>query len=327
MFQVTVGIVTRGVLSYNLFMRFRKLGSTGLEVSVVGLGTWQFGGEWGRNFAQAEVDAILDAAAEQGTNLIDTAECYGDHVSEKLIGDYLARRPRDRWIVATKFGHHYHDFMDRSWHLSPDEVRGQLEDSLRALRTDHIDLYQFHSGSDVAFRQQELWAMLEEQKRAGKIRHLGASIVGKGSVLQAEEAHKFGIEVLQVIYSRLDRRAESDYFSIARRDRLGILARVPLASGFLSGNYTSEDAFAADDMRSAIDSEKVHHWLEEIAEIRQTELLAGVPMAQWALAWCLKDPVVSSVIPGARNAEQARMNALAAEFDLTSKIVAATARA
>ncbi len=295
-------------------MRYRKLGSTGLEVSVVGIGTWQFGGEWGRSFAQADVDAILDTAAECGTNLIDTAECYGDHVSEKLIGDYLARRGRDRWIVATKFGHEYHAFMDRSWHLSPNEVRGQLEDSLRALRTDFIDLYQFHSGSDEQFRQEQLWNMLHDQQRAGKIRHLGASIVGKGSVVQAEEAHKFGVEVLQVYYNRLDRRAESDYFEIARRDGLGILARVPLASGFLSGRYTSADTFSANDMRSTIDAEKRTRWLAEVAEIREKELPAGVPMPQWALAWCLRDPVVSSVIPGARDADQARMNAQAAEL-------------
>ena len=152
-------------------------------------------------------------------NLIDTAECYGDHVSEKLIGDYLARRGRDRWIVATKFGHQFHGFLDRSWHLSPDEVRGQLEDSLRALQIECIDLYQFHSGSDEMFRQAALWDMLQEQK-AGKIRHLGTSIVGKGSVVQADEARKFGVEVLQVYYNRLDCRAESDYFEIVGPDGL-----------------------------------------------------------------------------------------------------------
>src|SRR5512140_673189 len=122
-------------------MRYRILGSTGLRVSVIGVGTWQFGGEWGRNFSQADVDAILDQAAELGINLIDTAECYGDHLSERLIGDYLSRRDRSRWIIATKFGHQYHHFMDRTWHLSPPEVRQQLERSLKALRTDYVDLY------------------------------------------------------------------------------------------------------------------------------------------------------------------------------------------
>jgi aryl-alcohol dehydrogenase-like predicted oxidoreductase len=294
-------------------MRFRQLGSTGLRVSVVGLGTWQFGGEWGRSYQQSEVDAILDDAERQEINLIDTAECYGDHTSETLLGDYLARRGRERWIIATKFGHRYHGFMERTWHLRPAEVRDQLEDSLRALKTDRIDIYQFHSGSDELFCQDALWSMLEEQKRAGKIGHLGASIASSGSRLQAERARSFGVEVLQVVYNRLERRAESDYFSVAARDRLGILARVPLASGFLSGKYSSAATFAKDDMRSTIPAEKLARWLREIEEIKKSELPADVPMAQWALAWCLANPAVGSVIPGCRDAEQLRLNALAAQ--------------
>src|SRR4051812_2375184 len=123
-------------------MKYRKLGKTGLDVSVIGVGTWQFGGEWGREFQQSEVDAILDKAAEHGLNLIDTAECYGDHKSESLIGDYLSRRDRGRWIVATKFGHHFHAFMRRTWDSTSADVLKQLEDSLRALRVEAIDLYQ-----------------------------------------------------------------------------------------------------------------------------------------------------------------------------------------
>src|SRR5260370_40667484 len=94
-------------------MRFRTVGSTGLRVSVIGVGTWQFGGEWGRQFLQPEVDAILDQAEQSGINFIDTAECYGDHLSEGLIGDYLKRRDRSRWIIATKFGHHFKGFLSR----------------------------------------------------------------------------------------------------------------------------------------------------------------------------------------------------------------------
>src|SRR5512142_358118 len=108
-------------------MQFRVLGSTGLRVSVIGVGTWQFGGEWGRDYTQAEADAILDKAAEVGINLIDTAECYGDHLSERFIGDYLARHDRSRWIVATKFGHRFKKFMDRDEDFSLADVRSQLE--------------------------------------------------------------------------------------------------------------------------------------------------------------------------------------------------------
>src|SRR5512133_1004295 len=158
-------------------MQYRILGSTGLKVSVIGLGTWQFGGEWARTYTQSEADQILDEAAESGINLLDTAECYGDHTSERLIGDYLKRHHRSKWIVATKFGHHFRGFLTRDQMWSPKDVRDQLEASLRALNVDTIDLYQFHSGTDDQFLRQDLWSMLAEQKRAGKIRHLGVSIM------------------------------------------------------------------------------------------------------------------------------------------------------
>jgi len=295
-------------------MRYRILGRTGLRVSVIGLGTWQLGGEWGKNFSQAEADAILDTAAECGINLIDTAECYGDHLSERLAGDYLSRRDRARWLVATKFGHHFKSFMQRDDDFSVADVRRQLEASLRALRVGTIDLYQFHSGSDARFQNQELWTMLAEQKRAGKIRHLGVSILQKGSEWQAREAAPFGVEVLQVFYNRLDRRAEEMYFPHAQRDRLGLLARVPLASGLLSGKYPPGAAFAANDVRSTFDKEKLQRDLAEVARLQQAEVPATVPLAKWAMAWCLKNPLVTAVIPGCKNPEQVKANAGAAEL-------------
>jgi aryl-alcohol dehydrogenase-like predicted oxidoreductase len=292
-------------------LRYRTLGSTGLEVSVIGVGTWQFGGEWGHDFTQAEVDAILDAAAEQGINLIDTAECYGDHLSERLIGDYLARRDRSRWIVATKFGHWFHSFMNRTDDFSVDGMRAQLEASLRALRVETIDLYQFHSGPDSCFRNESLWRALEDEKGAGKICHLGLSIFGKGSEAQAREARGAGVEALQVIYNRLDRRPEEMYFPHAQRDGLGILARVPLASGLLSGNYRRGATFAAGDFRSTVDAAKLERDLAEAERLRETEVPPGMPMAEWALRWCLENPAVSAVIPGCKSPAQARANAAA----------------
>lgn len=300
-------------------MKYRRLGSTELEVSVIGVGTWQFGGEWGRRYTQPEVDVLLDRAAAHGINLIDTAECYGDHLAESLIGDYLSRRDRSRWIIATKFGHRFHGFMDRTWHLSPAEVQAQLGDSLRALRVDAIDLYQFHSGSDADFQQPELWAMLERQQRAGKIRHLGVSIASKGGPLQAQAARSVGAAALQVVYSRLERRAEEDFFPAARRDDLGVLARVPLASGFLSGKYIAAGPFPKDDMRSMIEPEKLQRWLVELETIRRQELPPGVPMAQWALAWCLANPAVSAVIPGSKDVAQLDLNAAAADLSLPAR--------
>jgi aryl-alcohol dehydrogenase-like predicted oxidoreductase len=297
-------------------MRYRILGSTGLRVSVIGLGTWQYGGEWGRTFSQAQADAILDKAGELGINLIDTAECYGDHLSESLIGDYLSRHDRHLWFVATKFGHHFNRFLDRTDDYSAAGVRQQLEASLRALRVETIDLYQFHSGPDTQFLNDDLWTMLAEQKRAGKIRHLGISILGKGSEAQAREAQRLGVESLQVIYNRLDRRPEQLYFPHAKQHNLGILARVPLASGLLSGKYRAGATFPANDWRSTFDAGKMRKDLAEAERIQQTEVPAGVPMAQWALAWCLKNPQVSAVIPGCQDPAQVASNAAAAELEI-----------
>lgn len=296
---------------YNRFVRYRKLGSTNLDVSVVGVGTWQFGGEWDHDFTQDEADAILDEAEAQGINLIDTAECYGDHLSESLIGDYLSRRDRRRWIVATKFGHVFHSFMNRTEDFSVEGVRLQLEASLQALRVETIDIYQFHSGSDDFFFNDELWRMLDEQKRAGRIRHMGISILGKGSELQARQARAVGAEALQVVYNRLDRRPEQMYFPHAVRDGLGVLARVPLASGLLSGKYGAGAAFAKSDFRSTIDPAKLEGDIAEARRVLESEVPEGAPAARWALEWCLQHPAVTAVIPGCKSAEQVRFNAAA----------------
>ena len=296
-------------------MIYRTLGRTTLRPSVIGLGTWQFGGEWGVDFTQPEVDAILDAAADSGINFIDTAECYGpDHLSEKFIGNYLSRRDRSRWLVATKFGHHFRSFLDRDDDFSLAGIAAQLDASLRALHVETIDLYQFHSGSDAIFQNQELWTFLAQQKAAGKIRHIGASILQKGSELQAREAAHYGVEALQVFYNRLDRRAEQIYFPYAERDGLGLLARVPLASGLLSGKYKPGTTFAGNDVRAKFDAEKLKRDLAEVDRLAQTEVPAGVPMAQWAMAWCLQNPLVTTVIPGSKNPAQVRANAAAADL-------------
>jgi aryl-alcohol dehydrogenase-like predicted oxidoreductase len=295
-------------------MRYRELGRSGLRVSVIGLGTWQFGGEWAHAYTQPEADAILDQAASCGINLIDTAECYGDHLSETLIGDYLARHDRSRWIIATKFGHQFHRFMDRADDFTAAGVLRQLEESLRALRVDSIDLYQFHSGADDWFRNDELWTLLGEQRRAGKVSHLGVSIMGKGSELQAREARQRGAEVLQVVYNRLDRRPEEMYFPHAERDQLGILARVPMASGLLSGKYHPGATFQSNDVRATFDASRMKRDLAEVERLRQAELPAGVAMGQWALAWCLKNPLVSAVIPGCKDPAQVAANAAAADL-------------
>jgi len=295
-------------------MKYRRLGKTELNVSVVGLGTWQFGGEWGQQFTQDEVDAILDQGKELGINLIDTAECYGDHLSEQFIGNYIVRRNREDWIIATKFGHHFHERFTRTDVYQADDVVKQLDASLKALQTEYIDLYQFHSGPDAAFDNDELWTVLDKQIQAGKIRHLGTSIGSNDNLHQTAASSEVNSKVIQVVYNRLDRTPENRVFPSCQEQDLGVLARVPLASGYLSGKYKPGAVFDATDVRHRHDADLVRRKLEEVERIQRDEVPEGVDMAKWALAWCLKHPAVTAVIPGCKNPEQVIANASAVDL-------------
>ncbi|WP_046179473.1 aldo/keto reductase [Domibacillus tundrae] len=294
-------------------MKYRTLGKTGLNVSVVGIGTWQYGGEWGKDFEQKEVDAILQKAKEMGINFIDTAECYGDHLSESLIGQAI-RYEREDWIVATKFGHHFHNNFERTNHWSAEEVIKQLDASLKSLQTDYVDLYQFHSGSNDAFDNDDLWTELDKQVKAGKVRHLGISIGSNANIHQTSKASDVNAEVIQVVYNRLDRVPEKEVFPSCEEQNLGVLARVPLASGFLSGKYKPGSVFGENDVRHNRDKQEQENMLRLVEQIQKEEVPSGVNMAEWALAWCLKHPAVTSVIPGCKNVEQVESNARAAEL-------------
>ncbi len=294
-------------------MKYRILGSTELNVSVIGVGTWQFGGEWGQTFSQADVDAIFDEARTRNINLIDTAECYGDHLSEQLVGRAIAR-DRDQWVVATKFGHKFHAPFERTEPRSPQDIRVQLEESLKALRTDVVDLYQYHSWSDESFFDDDVLAVLNQARDEGKIRHIGNSVGSNRNVKQLEKSREMGIETIQIVYNRLDRGPEeAGIFDLCRGQNLGVLARVPLASGYLSGKYQPGHSFEASDVRSRQPDDTRSQRIAEALRIQTEEVPDGVPMAQWALAWCLRDPVVTCVIPGCRSAEQVASNATASE--------------
>ncbi|MCA0756589.1 aldo/keto reductase [Paenibacillus sp. N4] len=295
-------------------MKYRRLGSTELNVSVIGIGTWQFGGEWGREYTQEEADAILDKGHELGINLIDTAECYGDHLSESLIGDYISRRNRGDWIIATKFGHHFHERFTRTDVYDAQGVIAQLDASLKALKTDYIDLYQFHSGPDQAFDNDELWTVLDKQVEAGKIRFLGTSIGSNDNLHQTEASSKVNSRVIQVVYNRLDRKPEERVFPSCIEQDLGVLARVPLASGYLSGKYKPGAVFGSTDVRHRHDAEGTRLKLQEVERIQREEVPQGTDMASWALAWCLKHPAVTAVIPGCKDPAQVESNARAAEL-------------
>ena len=296
-------------------MKYRMLGKSNMRVSVVGIGAWQFGGEWGHDYTQPEVDEILGEARNQGITLIDTAECYGDHLSESLVGSAI-KNDRGSWIVATKFGHKFLGHLHRTEHWSAGEVREQLEESLRALQTDYVDLYQFHSGADVHFDNEDLWNTLAELKASGKVRHLGISINPNTNLYQTEAAARVGAEAIQIVYNRLDRKGEEAVLPSCARHGLGVLARVPLASGYLSGKYKPGTTFPDGDVRAARDPSKEDETLGEIERIAATEVPEGVHMAPWALAWCLQHPAVSCVIPGCKTVTQVISNAEATKLDM-----------
>lgn len=301
-------------------MKYRTLGRTGLRVSVVGLGTWQLGGEWGKEFEQTEVDAMLRRARELGVNLIDTAECYGDHTSERFIGQAIRNvgGHRGDWIIATKFGHQFLKPFERRDTRTPADVRRELEASLKALLTDYVDLLQYHSWGDDDFFRDDVLAELGKLRDEGKFLHLGNSVGKNTNERQVCASRSRGIEAIQIIYNRLDRAPEDSTFPICREQHLGVLARVPLASGLLSGKYAPGHQFDDAEVRG--------HWhkpderdrkLRDVEQIKRTEYARDADprrtsMATWALAWCLKHPAVTCVIPGAKDVAQVESNAAAA---------------
>ncbi len=299
-------------------MKYRTLGSTDMTVSVIGVGTWQFGGEWGKDFEQHEVDAMFDKARECGINLIDTAECYGDHLSEQFVGAAI-EKDRARWVLATKFGHKFHDRFDRTEPRSPQDVQQQLEASLKSLRTDYVDLYQYHSWGDDQFFDDDVLAVLHKAKDAGKVKYIGNSIGNQRNEKQADASQRMNIEAVQIVYNRLQRGPEETrVFDICREQNLGVLARVPLCAGFLSGKYTTESEFDASDVRSRRTADQRRELIEQAMEVQRNEVPDDVPMAQWALAWCLKHPAVTCVIPGCKNVEQVQSNAAAADLEMVA---------
>ncbi len=293
-------------------MKFTTLGGINEQVSVVGLGTWQFGGEWGVDYTADQVNSIFDAARDCGINLVDTAECYGDHLSESLIGAAI-ESDRDHWFLATKFGHHFESNFERSEPRTAAEVVKQLEDSLKALRTDRIDLYQYHSWGDDLIFADDVQAALLKAKDDGKVRFLGNSVPGKGDWShQIAQSAEHQIDAIQIVYNRLRREPEEHSFPLCQQQNLGVLARVPLASGYLTGKYKPGHHFDDNEMRGRWHTQTDRdQWLQEVETIKTNEVPEGVEMPQWAIAWCLKHPAVSCVIPGVKNPDQVYSNAAA----------------
>jgi aryl-alcohol dehydrogenase-like predicted oxidoreductase len=263
---------------------------------------------WGKHFEQEEVDAIFGRAVELGINFVDTAECYGSgHLSERFIGNAI-RGNRERWLIATKFGHNPdNDLGDENF--GPEQVLIQLEESLRALRTDYIDVYQLHSAGDAHFDNDALWTMLDKQVQAGKVRFLGNSVGGARVQHQVARSREYGISVIQTPYNALQRNAAEDVFPLAEAADLGVIARAPLAMGLLSGKYRPGHAFG--DVRAMFLPQK--HVDEKLAAADEflRDKPADVAPATWANAWCLRDARVGTVIPGIKTVAQLEVNAQA----------------
>ncbi|MDQ1596179.1 MAG: hypothetical protein QOH40_2735 [Arthrobacter pascens] len=307
-------------------MEQRTLGKTGRDVSVVGLGTWQLGADWG-NVDPEQARAVLAASAEAGVTFFDTADVYGDGRSEQAIGAFLADNPGLDITVATKMGRRLEQ-QPENYNLA--NFREWVDRSRRNLRTDSLDLVQLHCPPTAVYSNAEVYDALDTLVSEGAIKNYGVSVERTDEALEAIR-HE-GTASVQIILNAFRLKPLDEVLPAAKAAGVGIIARVPLASGLLSGKYTKDTSFAEDDHRNfnrSGDSFDVGETfsgvdyalgLKAVAEFEQL-VPEGASTAQAAIAWIVAQEGVTSVIPGARNVEQARSNAAAAgvalgeEFD------------
>ncbi|MGE5220230.1 MAG: aldo/keto reductase [Chloroflexota bacterium] len=296
-------------------MRYRELGKTGLRVSAVGLGTMVHAGHFGR-MTDAESLSAIETALDLGVNFIDTSDAYGAGYSETLLGNALKGK-RNQVILATKGGNVMVGPNRGKRIFEPDYISQVMDESLRRLQTDYIDLYQLHNPTVDVIERGEVWSVLERAKRVGKIRHYGVSI---NTMEEGIAAVKDGrAETIQVEYNLLTQEPRETIFPLAETARIGIIARVPLKRGILTGKMTLADEarFQGEDVRAR--SFKGVAFANELAKAEQLKFLVHGPvknLCQAAIAFCIAHPAVSVVIPGARNAEQMRENASGADVDI-----------
>jgi aryl-alcohol dehydrogenase-like predicted oxidoreductase len=304
------------------------LGHTGRQVSVIGLGTWQLGGDWGE-VGEAEAHEVLSAAVAAGVTLFDTADVYGDGRSESIIGRFLAERPGHGITVATKMGRRLDQLPEN---YSPQHFREWTTRSRQNLRVDTLDLVQLHCPPSAVIEADETYAALDELVAEGVMAAYGVSVETCAQALAAiSRPH---VTNVQIILNPFRLKPLDEVLPAAEAAGVAIFARVPLASGLLSGRYTRATTFAASDHRnynrhgeafdrgetfSGVDYEVGLEAAARLASVLPSEV--SLPAA--ALAWVASRPGVTSVIPGARNVAQARANAEAAElidggFDLAA---------
>lgn len=296
-------------------MKYRTLGKTGLRVSIVGLGTMVHAGHFGPMKDSESLEAI-ETALELGVNFIDTSDAYGAGYGETLLGNAFKGK-RDKIVIATKGGNVMVGPNRGKRIFEPDYISRVMDESLRRLQTDYIDLYQLHNPTVEVIERGAVWEVLEHAKKAGKIRHYGVSI---NSMEEGTAAVKDGrAETIQVEYNLLAQEPAETFFPAAQQANIGVIARVPLKRGILTGKLkqSDEQRFQGEDVRAR--SFKGEAFAQELAKAEQLKFLAHGPvqsLGQAAIAFCIAHPAVSVVIPGARNAEQMRENASAADVEI-----------
>lgn len=300
-------------------MEYRKLGNTELNVSTISMGCWAIGGAWG-SVSDDESMKALHAAVDSGVNFFDTADVYGDGRSERLVGRLLRERSEDLY-VATKAGRRLSPHVASGY--SAANLGAFLERSLTNLGLERVDLLQLHCPPTSVFERDDVFEALDRLQEAGKIRHYGVSIEKVTEGLSALSYD--GVKSIQVIFNPFRLKPAEELFARASARGVGILARVPLASGLLTGKLRADSAFEEDDHRNfnrhgeAFDVGETFSGvpydlgLRLVDEFREL-VPDGVTLSQWALRFILDHPGVTCAIPGGKNPEQIRQNVQAADL-------------
>jgi aryl-alcohol dehydrogenase-like predicted oxidoreductase len=305
-------------------MKYRVLGRTGWNVSEVSFGAWAIGGAWG-DVSDDESLAALNRAIDLGVNFIDTADVYGDGRSERLVAQLKRDRPRDTIYVATKAGRRLPKQVAEGYNR--DNLVAWVERSLKNLNTDAIDLLQLHCPPTEVYYRPEVFGILDDLVRQGKLRHYGVSVEKVEEALKAIELPN--VQSVQIIFNAFRHRPAERFLPLAKERRVGVLARVPLASGLLSGKMTPQTRFAADDHRNfnrhgeQFDAGETFsglgdHMGDALAAVDELKKLlpsaGNVTLAQLALRWILMFDGVTCAIPGAKRPDQAESNVSAADL-------------
>ena len=295
-------------------MNYRKLGKTGFEISEISLGTWQVGGKWGDDFNHNIADEILNTAVDSGINFIDTADVYGDGESEKAVGRFIKSRS-ERIYVATKCGRQLNPHTNEAY--KPAVLRKFVENSLKNVGLETLDLIQLHCPPTEVYYRPEIFELFDRLKDEGKILNLGISVE------KVEEALK-GIEYenvtsVQIIFNVFRQRPAELFFEQAHKKNVGVIVRVPLASGLLTGKFSSNSTFTEGDHRNFNRNGEQFDKGETFSGINYETGLAAVEelkalfpentnLAPMALRWILQHKAVSTIIPGASKPEQVSAN-------------------